>query len=199
MDDFSGLMEIGGAICSTLDRKVLLNNIMDITKKLVCAEASSLFLVSNEKGELVYEVALGDKGDEVKELKLKMGEGIAGWVALNGEPLVIDDVNKDKRFCSMHDAESGFKTKTIACVPVIIDKKIIGVLEAINPVNRESFSQKDLKLLEIISTQAAIAIKNANLHEELMKKQRFEFEMDIAPKNSTGIFASRIKRAGAEN
>ncbi|MDP8217256.1 MAG: SpoIIE family protein phosphatase [Candidatus Theseobacter exili] len=176
----TGLMEIGTIINSTLELQELLKIVMEIAKKVMNAEASSLLLVDEQNGRLYYEVALGDKAEEVKKLHLDIGQGIAGWVANEDKSLIVDDVSKDSRFCPDHDKTSGFKTRAVACVPLKTKRRIVGVLEAINPVDGKSFLSEDLRLLEVIGSQAAVAIENARMHGELLKKQRVEQEMEIA-------------------
>jgi len=84
---------------STLDLSELLQNIMGISEEVMSAEASSLMLIDESTNELVFEISRGEKGAQVKELfRLKMGQGIAGWVAENNEPVLIPDVTKDPRF-----------------------------------------------------------------------------------------------------
>ena len=176
----AGLMEIGSLINSTLALNDLLGIVMEIAKNVMNADASSLLLIDDERQRLYYEVALGDKADEVKKLYLDIGQGIAGWVAGEGRSLIVDDVTSDQRFCTEHDASSGFKTKSVACVPLKTKKRIVGVLEAINPSDGNRFCPEDLRLLEVIGSQAAVAIENARMHEQLLQKQRVEQEMQIA-------------------
>src|SRR3989338_7229857 len=95
---FATLADVDALLNSTLDQKVIRKRAMEAITLLMDAEAGSLLLVDDEKRELYFEVALGEKGDKVKEIRLKIGEGIAGWVAECGEPLLINDVKKDPRF-----------------------------------------------------------------------------------------------------
>ena len=105
---------------------------MEITKEETAAEASSLYLVDEEKQELWFEVALGEKGDQVKEIRLKMGEGVAGWVAQEAKPLNLEDVNKDPRFKREIGEKINFRQKAMLTIPVIFKDKTIGVLQLIN-------------------------------------------------------------------
>jgi HD-GYP domain-containing protein (c-di-GMP phosphodiesterase class II) len=130
-------------------------------------EVGSLLLLNEEKKELFFEVALGDKGEAAKEIRLKIGEGIAGWVAEHRTPLMVADVTKDSRHSMKVDDKSGYKTKNIICVPVMVKQKVIGVLQAINKLNNEHFSNEDLELFKLLSNQVAIAIENAILYEKI--------------------------------
>lgn len=100
--------------------------------KLVNCEAGSLLLFDEELEELYFDVALGEKAEKVKMIKLKKGQGIAGWVAKHKEAVIINDVQKDPRFYKGADEKSGFKTKTMICLPVMIKDKVLGVIQAIN-------------------------------------------------------------------
>jgi HD-GYP domain-containing protein (c-di-GMP phosphodiesterase class II) len=117
--------------------------------------------------ELYFEVALGERGERIKEIRLKVGEGIAGWVASTGKPLIVEDVNKDPRFSKKADEKSAFVTRNMICVPVKIKDKLVGVLQAINKKEGQRFSHWDLEEFQSLSAQVAIAIENANLYKEL--------------------------------
>lgn len=160
------LHELGALLTSTLDQAVVRHRAMQAITKLMKAETGSLLLIDRKTDELFFEVALGDKGGILKEIRLKMGEGIAGWVAVNGKPLVIHDVMKDKRFQGRFDKKSKFQTRNMICVPVEIKGKRIGVLQAINKVGG-AFEAEDLKLFQLFSNQVAIALDNARLYEEI--------------------------------
>ena len=163
---FATLADVDALLNSTLDQKVIRKRAMEAITLLMDAEAGSLLLVDDEKRELYFEVALGEKGDKVKEIRLKMGEGIAGWVAECGEPLLINDVKKDPRFYKSADKKTDFVTRNMICVPVKVKDKVIGVLQAINR-KEYIFTDGDLKLFQLFSNQVAIALDNARLYEEI--------------------------------
>ncbi|MBI5491758.1 MAG: GAF domain-containing protein [Deltaproteobacteria bacterium] len=163
---FSTLNEVGNLLISTLDQSVVRHRAMEAITKLMHAEAGSLLLVDRERGELYFEVALGSRGKRLKEVRLDIGEGIAGWVAKHGRPLLIHDVTKDKRFQGKIDKRSKFSTRNMICVPVTIKGNVIGVLQAINRVSGP-FTREDLKLFQLFSNQVAIALDNARLYEEI--------------------------------
>ncbi|MCK5236012.1 MAG: GAF domain-containing protein, partial [Deltaproteobacteria bacterium] len=160
------LQEVGALLASTLDEKVVRTRAIEAITKLVNANVGSLLMVDDEKKELFFEVALGVKGEMVKELRLKVGEGIAGWVAKYAKPLVINDARSDKRFQSKMDKKSKFNTRNLVCVPVMLKGKVIGVLQAINK-SEGNFNDEDASLLTLFSNQVAIALDNARLYSEL--------------------------------
>ncbi|MBI4949977.1 MAG: GAF domain-containing protein [Deltaproteobacteria bacterium] len=163
---FSTLQEVGNLLNSTLDQKVVRLRAMEAITSIMRAEAGSLLLVDELNKQLYFEVALGEKGDEIKEVRLNIGEGIAGWVAKHGRPLVINDVASDKRFQANVDRKSRFTTRDMVCVPVRIKGKTIGVLQAINRIGG-TFEKEDLRLFQLFSNQVAIALDNARLYEEI--------------------------------
>jgi len=160
-------LEISGILNSSLAPKVVNEKAIEVVTRLLDCEVGSLLLVDEEKDELYFDVALGEKGEKVKEIRLKMGQGIAGWVAKNRRSLLVGDVKNDPRHFSGADERSEFKTKNMVCVPIIGDDKVIGVLQAINKRGGRRFYEEDVSLLESLAHQVAIAVENAHLHEEL--------------------------------
>ncbi|MBI2412640.1 MAG: GAF domain-containing protein [Deltaproteobacteria bacterium] len=163
---FSTLQEVGNLLNSTLDQKIVRHRAMEAITSIMRAEAGSLLLVDEKNKQLYFEVALGEKGDKIKEVRLNIGEGIAGWVAKHGRPLVINDVARDRRFQSNVDKKSRFTTRDMVCVPVRIKGKVIGVLQAINRIGG-TFEKEDMRLFQLFSNQVAIALDNARLYEEI--------------------------------
>lgn len=161
------LEEISRVLNSTLVEKVVRRVAVEAATKLMDAEVGSLLLIDAARKELFLEVALGERGDQVKEIRLKMGEGIAGWVAQTGKPLIVDDVQKDPRFSKKVDQKTNFVTRNMICVPVKIKGRMVGVLQAINKKNQGRFSKGDLEDFSSLANQVAIAIENANLYKEL--------------------------------
>ena len=167
LEQLNTLMELSSLINSSLDPAEIRKRAIEAAMKLAEAEAGSLILADRESGDLFFEVALGDKGNMVKEFRIKKGQGIAGWVAEKGECIIIDDVQSDSRFYKFPDIKSEFKTKNMVCVPLKSKDKVLGVLEAINKKNDGFFSHDDKDALSALANQVAIAIENANLYQEL--------------------------------
>ncbi|MDR0321071.1 MAG: sigma 54-interacting transcriptional regulator [Treponema sp.] len=176
VNKFHTLIEINALINSNYkDIHALLSQIMESATRLSGAEASSLLLMDKEKNELYFEVALGSKGKEVQKYTVKMGEGIAGWVAANNKSLIVNDVENDKRHLSVIGEQINYKAKTIIAVPMRVKDDCIGVLEVINKKGENGFSQEDIEWLEIFANQAALAIVNAksieDAHSEIKQLQ----------------------------
>ncbi len=187
----STLLNIGLQLSSTMNRKALLKLIMETTAKTMQAEGSSIILVDEEKDELYFEVAVGDKQDEIQEIRLKSGEGVAGWVASTGKPVLISDAAKDPRWSNRVSSKVNVPTRNMLCVPVISNQRTLGVLQVINKMNGRSFHKRDLRLLEMMASPISIALENMLLYEALLKsmetlrettaaKERLESELKIA-------------------
>jgi len=165
------LLEANKALTSTLDLDKLLIVIMGQARRVVGAEASSLMLLDEAKNELFFDVTLGGRGEKLKQIRLKVGQGIAGWVAREGKPLIIADARRDARFFARADEVTKFRTKSILCVPLKIKDRIIGVMEAINQAGRGYFVDEDREIFEAFAAQAAIAIDNARLFQNLRREK----------------------------
>lgn len=161
------LSHLSQILNSTLDHKEIRRRAMEAATRLMKAEVGSLLLVNEEKRQLYFEVALGDREEDIKTIPLNFGEGIAGWVAQHGKPLVVNSPEKDPRFFKGVDERTEFKTRNIICVPVKVKEKIIGVLEAINKQKKGRFNKEDLSLLTSLADQVAIALDNSRLYQEL--------------------------------
>ena len=161
------LSQLGQILNSTLDHKEVRRRAMEAATQLMKAEVGSLLLIDEEKRQLCFEVALGDQEETIKKITLNIGEGIAGWVAENGDPLIVNAPEKDSRFFRGVDERTEFKTRNIICVPVKVKEKTIGVLEAINKKEGEDFDEEDVSLFTSLADQVAIALDNARLYQEL--------------------------------
>jgi PAS domain S-box-containing protein len=159
------LAETARAVTATLELGEVLQRILSETTKSLDCEGASLALIDEVSGELEFRNALGGAAESIIGMKLQMGEGIAGWVAKHGEALVVPDVRDDERFYAGSDEEAGFETRTIAAVPIKVQKRIIGVLEAINPHDGE-FAPLEVELLRGIAGLAGTAIAHAQLFTE---------------------------------
>lgn len=161
--------DIGKTLTSALELKDILNIIMEKMKKMIKAEAWSILLVDEETQELVFEKSRGGKGKvrKAEKFRIKIGEGISGWVAKEGVPLVVPDVSKDPRFFKEIDRALEFKTKSILCVPLISKDKVLGVLEVVNKLGNEPFNKEDLNLLLKLVDHAAVAIERATLYQKM--------------------------------
>jgi signal transduction histidine kinase len=170
VEELAILNEMSTSLSSTLDLDEVLTLIMERINSVLKVEAGSLLLIDDETGELVFQIALGEKAEGVKPFRLQMGQGIAGHVAQSGEPLMISDAQKDRRHFREVDVTTDFLTRAMLCVPMIFKGKVIGVIEIMNKLEGD-FTESDLTLLNSIATYAAIAIENARLHQSVLAER----------------------------
>jgi len=138
-------------------------------------------LIDPKAKELTFSVALGEKGGLLKKnLRIKIGQGIAGSVAKSGHSILVNNAQSDPRFYGNADKISGFKTKSIMCVPLKAKNKILGVIEAVNSRRKYGFTKEDLQLFQAFACQIAVAIDNARMHEEDLARQHLTQELEIA-------------------
>ncbi|HYN86996.1 MAG TPA: GAF domain-containing protein, partial [Ardenticatenaceae bacterium] len=165
------LYEIGQALASTLDLSQLLRDTMRLAQETMRAQASSLMLIDRETDELVLEIVHGAKRDELHQLRMPLRSGIAGWVATNGIPLIVNDPYADPRFSPQNDIRTGFLTRNILCVPLEIKGRVIGVLQVLNKSSDGGFDDDDLELMRTLASQAAVAVENARLYRNLQQER----------------------------
>lgn len=166
-EELETLVEIGKALTSTLDLKEILSIIMEKVSLLLRPKTWSLLLVEDTSGDLTFEIAVSPAADRLRGIRLRKGEGIAGWVALHGEPLLIPNVAEDTRFAPQVDEAVAFQTRSIVCVPVKSKNRILGVVELVNSLDDGRFDEADLRILATIADYAAIAIENARYFQKV--------------------------------
>ena len=175
------LVNINGIINSTLDIARLLTIIMEIIKDIMETEASTMLLYEEASNDLVFKVALGEAGQElVEKYRVKMGQGIAGWVAENRKAISVNDAYSDRRFDPVFDQKTGFKTKAILCTPLHYKGKLLGVIQAVNPKNRPEFNDDDLGLFSVFADQASLAVQNAIYFHNALEEERIKSELTSA-------------------
>ncbi len=155
-------------INSTLDLEEVLEKIIARVTYCIEAELGSVMLIDEDTNELYVAAAAGIPEDVMKSVRVPMGQGISGWVAEKGEPLLVEDIEEDPRF-NKKKSDSKYNTKSLISTPLVNRGNIIGVLNVNNKLNNQPFIQADLDLLTNIANQAAIAIENARLYEEVRK------------------------------
>jgi len=156
------LNEVGQALSTTLDLGQALTLIMERINSILRVEAGSLLLTDEEAGELVFQIALGEKSEQVKPLRLRIGQGFAGRVAETGQPLLIPDVGQDRAQTTAVDISTDFLAESVLCVPMVARRQTMGVIEVINKLDGP-FTEDDLRVLTSIANYAAVAIDNARL------------------------------------
>jgi len=168
-DALLACVEIGKVLTSTLDLKQILELIMEKVSRLIDAQNWSLLLKNETTEELTFDIVVGINRDFMKGVRLESGEGVSGHVVRTGIPMFLSDVKEDPRFSRKVDELTGFKTKSIICVPLKIHGKILGVIEIVNVKNIALFETKYLPFLTILTDYAAIAIENSRLFTKIQR------------------------------
>ncbi len=154
--DVSGMAQ---TLAASLTMDEVLNNLMEMVAKSFQPDTWSLLLVDFEKHDLYFAIVTGPAAEKLKKVRLKMGEGIAGWVAQHGEPVIAPDVYSDPRFAKRIDEMAKFKTHSMICVPMRHDHRTLGVIQLINcPVDK--FDEKKMSFLQTLCDYAAAGIDN---------------------------------------
>ncbi len=153
--------EVGKALFSTLDLQKILQTIMEKISDLLQPDTWSLLMLDEKTQELYFEIAIGSGAERLKDVRLKLGEGVAGWVAQHGEPVLVEDVRSDERFTPKVDELTHIETRSIVCVPIKARGHVLGVVELVNALGRPSFGAEDIPILKSLADYAAIALENA--------------------------------------
>lgn len=167
----TGLQDVALALASTLDLAPLLQRIVGAAMELMHAEGSSLLLVDESGQELVFQVVDGAVSQQLVGCRLRLGEGISGWVAQTGQAALVNDVQSDPRFSATFDASTGFRTRSLLCVPLRCQGRLLGVLTLVNKAGQAGFETRDVQWLQALAALAAVAIENARLYHDLREER----------------------------
>lgn len=184
-------IEFSKALVSAYDMDTLLTAVLERIKILIPASNWSLLLVDRQTRELYFAVSVGVDHELLKGVRLKMGEGIAGTVAQSGQPIFIPEACEDERFCPKVDDLTGFATRSIIALPLLVRGEVIGVFEVINVENQEFFREKYLPLLEILGDYVAIAVDNVY---NLQKLQARTFIDEVTGFYNTRYLACKLDK-----
>lgn len=165
------LHQTSQVLSTTLDITELLENIIQLTANALNAAAASILLVDETRQELFFRVSHSPQSYLLNQQRISLNEGVAGWVVTNNRPVIVNDVTVDSRFSRKVDVHTGFLTRSIAAVPMKFKGKVIGVLEALNKKEEDGFDDNDLQVLTSIASQAAIALENAKLYQNLREER----------------------------
>ena len=179
---YKGLVEVSALINGITDSSELLPAILDVARRVMEVEAASLFLVT-ASGDMELACASGvgtATGAPAQKILVPRGRGIAGWVLEHGESLLVPDAYADPRFYKDADKQTGFRTRSILCVPLKRKEADIGVLQVLNPIGRAAFDGADLEPFEAYGTLAATAIDKLRTIERQREQQRVAQEFAFA-------------------
>ncbi len=182
LEAYKGLVEVSALINSITDPAALLTAILDVARRVMGAEAASLFLV-RPNGDLILTHATPSTAvslDSQPPISVPRGQGISGWVLEHGSPLLIKDAYADPRFYPDVDRKTGFTTRSILCTPLVHEGKEIGVLQVLNPLDRECFEEVDLEAFSAYGSLAATAIDKLRAIQSQIAQERLDQELTSA-------------------
>ncbi len=162
-------VEIGKELTSALDMEQIVSTIVERLSRLIRAQHWTLYLLDPGKGELRFEVVAGIPREKLSDLRIRLGEGVAGAVAQSGEPLFLADVSRDRRVDRRVDGLTGFTTRSLITLPLKTRGIVRGVLQIVNPEDAGLFRPSSRPVLEILADFVAIAIDNAARHRRIQE------------------------------
>src|SRR5256714_432559 len=183
VDKLRMLLDITKKIGRSLDMQEVLKQVMDTLGSLVPYDAAGIYIIKCDKSAdcatsetTIFhgEAVRGYDIEELKTLRLKMGEGIIGRVALTGEPIISPDVQKDSRYCNARP-----ETRSEMTAPIISNEEVIGVFD-LESDQVNAYDADDLEVLMLLASQVAIIIEKVMLHEQMMQKRRLEAQLEVA-------------------
>ncbi|HWB33681.1 MAG TPA: sensor domain-containing diguanylate cyclase [Acidobacteriaceae bacterium] len=182
MDHLRVFHEVARALTQSLELEDILTTIMDKMAQFFGPERWSMLMVDEKAQQLYYAIAVGEDAESLRGLRVPLGEGVAGWVASTGNPLVVPDVSMDDQWSAFSRAHPELRIQSIACVPVRSGDKTLGVIQLLNS-KLDLLSEYSISFLRLLCDYAAIAIQNARSVERI-------HELTITD-DCTGLFNAR--------
>ena len=158
-------IEAGGMSILPRSNDALLQSIVDVAAKIFNAAAASILLVNEKEQVLEFKVAYGASNRDLVGMKFPIDKGIAGYVVLTGQPLTVSNVRQDPRFNQDFAKSTGYVPNSILATPLIVEDRVIGVMEVLDKIGATSFGMGEMELMSMFANQAAIAI-NQSRHME---------------------------------
>jgi phosphoserine phosphatase RsbU/P len=178
---FETLAEIGRDVASVLDLDELFSRIAQLTKHVIDYRTFGILLLNEERGELEIKLAL-QYGEKVEVPRVRLGEGLVGYAALHREPVLVSDVSQDPRYIKVVP-----DVRSELVIPMLLKDRCIGVVDLESP-ELDAFSKRDVEILTLLASQAAVAIENARLYEEVRaNEERLEKELRFAQRVQTAL------------
>lgn len=194
----TSLNEVTRQLTSTLEPDRLLHSILQSAVDILNCEAGSLLMIDQPTGDLIFKVTIGSVAADLVNQRMSYGQGIVGKAVVTGEPVIVNDVASYPEWFSRNDQETGFVTRAILAIPMLVKDRVIGVIEVINKKEGVIFNRDDQELLSAFASQAVVAIENARLYtltdlalaarvEELSVMQRIDRELNTSLDMTTAM------------
>ena len=180
-----------GSLASEEAHKALLQSIVDVARAIFDARASSIFLLDEDAGELVLEAVSGEGQEDLVGMRFPSSAGIAGWVLVTRQPLVLDDVTQDPRHARSVAERTGYVPKKLMAAPLLHEERTLGVLYVLDRNDEAGFTLREMDLLALFAAQAAIGL------ELLLGARRLRDVLDAEPGSDADV-VSRLAAAVAD-
>jgi GAF domain-containing protein len=177
-----------GSLGSEEAHKTLLQSIVDVARAIFDARASSIFLLDEDAGELVLEAVSGEGQEDLVGMRFPSSAGIAGWVLVTRQPLVLDDVTQDPRHARNVAERTGYVPKKLMAVPLLHEERTLGVLYVLDRNDEAAFTLREMDLLALFAAQAGVGL------ELLLGARRLRAVLDAEPGSDAGVI-SRLAAA----
>jgi signal transduction histidine kinase len=187
------IVKVSQILNSTLSLEPLLRIIIQSATELTHTEACSIMLLDKRTGELHFAHSIGEGSEGLRDVTVPLDTSIAGWVVRKGKPLLIRDAKADPRWHSQVDKTIDFDTRSILGVPLKVKDEIIGVMELLNKIGDQGFSQDDIQIASTLAAQAAIAIENARLLDELQRAYDELAELDQLKSDFVSVASHELR------
>jgi signal transduction histidine kinase len=187
------IVKVSQILNSTLSLEPLLRIIIQSATELTHTEACSIMLLDKRTGELHFSHSIGEGSEGLRDVTVPLDDSIAGWIVRKRKPLLIRDAKTDPRWHSQVDKTIEFDTRSILGVPLKVKDEIIGVLELLNKVGDQGFSQDDIQIATTLAAQAAIAIENARLLDELQRAYDDLAELDQLKSDFVSVASHELR------
>lgn len=187
------IVKVSQILNSTLSLEPLLRIIIQSATELTHTEACSIMLLDKRTGELHFAHMVGQHSEGLRDVTVPLDNSIAGWIVRKGKPLLIRDVKADERWHSRVDRTIDFDTRSILGVPLKVKDEVIGALELLNKLGDQGFSQDDIQIANTLAAQAAIAIENARLLDELQRAYDVLAELDQLKSDFVNVASHELR------
>lgn len=171
-DELGALQAVSRALAGRLESEHILAGALRVVAEVVGCDGSSVLLIEPETGAMRFYVAEGRGAEQARRVPVPSGAGICGHVAQTGQPLIVNDAQNDRRLYRAVDSATGVRTRNLLAVPIRAGTRLRGVLELVNKPAERGFTDADLRLAEVVATQTALALENADLHRQIVRDER---------------------------
>lgn len=171
-DEINALLQISRALSGKLELPTVLGTVLGLVGELVGAEGESVLVIDPESQGMRFYIAAGPGAEAARRIPLPPGAGICGHCARSGRPIIVNDAQNDPRLYRPVDDATRMVTRNVLCVPIRSNDRLWGVLEVINKRGGADFDSRDLRIAEVVATQTGLALENAHLHEQSVRRER---------------------------